>query len=58
MLKLRLQGKRDDLNWFSDWLGHQPELEVIQISDVFSNKGTNQYYNMYVEIQKVEKMED
>ncbi|MDO5292779.1 MAG: hypothetical protein Q4F05_08515 [bacterium] len=58
MLKLRLQGKKYDLNWFCDWLGHQPEIEVIQSSDVFSNKGTNQYYRMYVEIRKVEKLED
>ena len=58
MLKLRLQGTREDIGWFSRFLQNHPKIEVIEMSDIYANKGTIKYYRMYAEIQKVEFKED
>lgn len=58
MLKIRLQGTKRDICWFCSLLGNQSEVEVIQDSEIFSNKGTNKFYRAYVEIQRRENMED
>ena len=58
MLKLRLQGTKEDIGWFCRFLQNHPKIEVIEMSDIYANKGTNKYYRMYAEIQKVEFKED
>lgn len=58
MLKLRLQGTKENMEWFCGLLQSHSQVQVIQKSDVFSNKGTSKYYRMYVEIQNIEKVED
>jgi hypothetical protein len=58
MLKIRLQGTREDINWFCKFLKRNTQIEVIQMSEIYANKGTNKYYRMYAEIQKVEFKED
>lgn len=58
MLKVRLQGTKEFIEWFCRLLKSNPQIEVIQMSDIYSNKGTNKYYRMYAEIKKVEFKED
>lgn len=58
MLKLRLQGTREDITRFVDFLNGNPGIRVIQLSDIYANKGTNRYFRMYVEIESVEFKED
>ena len=55
MLKIRLQGTVKDIQWFKRILEQHQRVKVIQASEVFSNKGTNKYFRMYVEIEKEEK---
>lgn len=52
MLKIRLQGTIQDIHWFKKFLESQSEFNIIEMSDIFSNKGTNKYYRSYVEIEK------
>ena len=58
MLKVRLQGTKEYIEWFFGLLKSSPQIEVIQMSDIYANKGTNKYYRMYAEIKKVEFKED
>ena len=38
MLKVRLMGTRNDINWFGKILRRNPKIEVTEFSDLFSNK--------------------
>lgn len=57
MLKIRLQGTVRDIRWFKWLLEKHPEIRVIQVSEIFSNKGTNRYFRFYAEIDRIEKDE-
>ena len=54
MLKIRLQGTVRDIRWFKRLLERHPEIRVLQMSEIFSNKGTNRYFRSYVEIEKTD----
>lgn len=57
MLKIRLQGTVRDIRWFKRLLEKHSEIRVIQVSEIFSNKGTNRYFRSYAEIDRIEKDE-
>ena len=57
MLKIRLQGTVRDIRWFKRLLEKHPEIRVIQVSEIFSNKGTIRYFRFYAEIDRIEKDE-
>ena len=57
MLKIRLQGTVRDIRWFKRLLEKHQEIRVIQVSEIFSNKGTNRYFRSYAEIDRIEKDE-
>ena len=52
MLKIRLMGTKNDIKWFEKILCRHPNLEVLEISAPYLNKGTDRFYRVYVEIQK------
>lgn len=52
MLKIRLMGTKNDITWFSRQLRRNPKVEVIEVSDMYPNKGTDKFYRTYVEIKK------
>ena len=56
-LKIRLQGTVKDIRWFKRLLEKHPEIRVLQMSEIFSNKGTNRYFRSYIEAEKKEKEE-
>lgn len=41
MLKVRLQGTKEYIEWFCGLLKSSPQIEVIQMSELYTNKGTN-----------------
>ena len=45
MLKVRLMGTKNDIAWFQ-------KIEVMELSELYSNKGTSKYYRAYAEIEK------
>lgn len=55
MLKVRLQGTVKDIRWFRRLLERHEEVVVKEVSEPFTNKGTNQYFRVYAEIEKAEK---
>lgn len=52
MLKIRLMGTKNDIKWFEKILCRHPKLEVLEMSDLYVNKGTDRFYRVYVEVQK------
>ena len=55
MLKIRLQGTKKDIRWFRSILDQHRDVKVLQVSDPFSNKGTNNYFRVYAEVEKEDK---
>lgn len=52
MLKIRLMGTKNDIKWFEKILRRNSKVEVLEFSDFHSNKGTQKYYRVYVEVAK------
>lgn len=52
MLKVRFMGTKNDIVWFQKILQHHPKIEVLEISELYSNKGTSKYYRVYAEVKK------
>ena len=55
MLKIRLQGTVKDIHWFKRHMEKHPEIRVLHMSEIFSNKGTNRYFRSYIEVEKKDK---
>lgn len=55
MLKVRLQGTKNDIRWFLKLLGRDKRFEVENTSTFFSNKGTDKYKRLYTEIYRKDK---
>ena len=54
MIKVRMQGTKEDMEWLEEQLKKEPEVLITESSQAFQNKGTNRYYRRYLEIDKQE----
>ena len=54
MLKIRLQGTLKDIQWFRHILEKHKELDVLEVSEAYANKGTSKYFRVYVEVEEKE----
>lgn len=52
MLKVRLMGTKNDIVWFQKIMQRHPKIEVMEVSELYTNKGTSKYYRAYAEVQK------
>lgn len=52
MLKIRLQGTKNDITWFKKIMERNSKIKINEFSDLFPNKGTNKYYRVYAEVSK------
>lgn len=52
ILKIRLQGTLKDIQWFRRILEKHKELDVLEVSDAYANKGTSKYFRVYVEVEE------
>ena len=52
MLKVRLMGTKNDIKWFQKLMLRHRKINVKEVSDLYLNKGTNQYYMVYMEVEK------
>lgn len=52
MLKIRLMGTKNDIKWFQKILQRNSKVEVMELSELYTNKGTNKYYRAYAEVKK------
>ncbi len=45
--------KKNDITWFKKKIMQRhPKVEVLEMSDLYPNKGTDKYYRSYVEVKK------
>ena len=52
MVKVRLQGTKEDMEWLEKQMEQLPNVQITESSELFSNKGTNKYFRKYLEIEK------
>ena len=52
VVKVRLQGTKEDMEWLEEQLKQVPSVRITESSELFSNKGTNKYFRKYLEIEK------
>ena len=57
MLKIRLMGTKSDIRWFQNFLQIDSDVEVLELSDIYPNKGTDRFYRSYAEVERNEKKE-
>ena len=55
MLKIRMQGTKKDIHWFQRLLEQDKAIHVLQVSEIFANKGTNKFFRAYAEVEQTEK---
>ncbi len=55
MLKIRLQGTEQEIEWFKKILLIIPQVKVREFSEPYPNKGTKKYYRVYSEIDKADE---
>ena len=53
MLKIRLQGTHNDIEWFRKILSNHPNMCLTEFSDEYRNKGTNKYFRVYAEVEPI-----
>lgn len=52
MLKIRLQGTKNDIRWFIRLMQRDKKFSVENVSTFFDNAGTNKYKRVYAEIHR------
>ena len=50
MIKMRLQGSRNDIRWFLKILEKDDRFDVVDTSEMFSIKTSNRYKRLYTNI--------
>ncbi len=53
MVKLRAMGTKNELKWVRKVLERDKRIKVLSISEMYANKGTNRYYRMYADVERV-----
>ena len=51
MVKVRLQGTKEDMEWLEEQLKQVPSVRIMESSEIYSNKGTNKYFRKYLEVE-------
>lgn len=52
VLKLRLQGTKNEIRWFIRLLQRDSRVELENTSTFFSNKGTDRYKRIYTQVNR------
>ena len=52
MLKVRVQGTKNDIRWFIRLLEREPRVVLENTSTFFKNKGTNKYKHVYTQVHR------
>lgn len=52
MLKIRLQGTKNDIRWFVRLLQRDKRFELNNVSTFFDNVGTDKYKRVYAEVSR------
>ena len=50
MLKVRIQGKIGDIKKFVRQLNADNRLELVSVSDIYNNKGSERFKHLYMDV--------
>lgn len=53
MIKIRLMGKKEDMHDTIKRIYQIKGIEVMELSDFYTNKGTSKYGRIYMEVEQV-----
>ena len=52
MIKIRVQGTKDDISWLEGQIKSLEKVTVTESSDTYKNQGTKKYFRKYMEVEK------
>lgn len=55
MIKIRLMGKKEDVHEMIKRIYQIKGIEVMELSDFYTNKGTSKYGRIYMEVEPLKK---
>lgn len=53
MIKIRLMGKKENMHDMIKRIYQIKGIEVMELSDFYTNKGTSKYGRIYMEVEQV-----
>ena len=51
MIKIRLMGTEEEINWMESQLCQMPQIRVLDSSDVLRLYGTNRFFRKYLKVE-------
>lgn len=52
MIKIRVQGTKEDINWLEKQIRTLRKVQVTESSEIYKNQGTKKYFRKYMEVEK------
>ena len=53
MIKIRVQGTKDDISWLEKQIKSLEKVIVTESSETYKNQGTKKYFRKYMEVEKI-----
>ena len=53
MIKIRVQGIKDDISWLEKQIKSLEKVMVTESSETYKNQGTKKYFRKYMEVEKI-----
>lgn len=53
MIKIRVQGTKDDISWLEKQIKSLEKVMVTVSSETYKNQGTKKYFRKYMEVEKI-----
>ena len=53
MIKIRVQGTKDDISWLEKQIKSLEKVMVTESSETYKNQGTKKYFRKYMEGEKI-----
>lgn len=58
MIKIRIMGTKKDIHWFAKIMKECEYIRVNELSGIYENKGTDNYFRAYLEVENSEKTKE
>lgn len=52
MIKLRLQGTLEEIEWFKEKINQDKNIRVLEVSELYKNRGISEYYRVYIDAER------
>ena len=52
MLKIRLMGTKNEIEWFEKIMQEHPDIEILKKSELYQNNREDECYRSYAEVKE------